>query len=241
MCWTISILRALKSLDFVASSNESGNKIRHFEADMVASEVTGTSQKWSNDLIKWRWRLSQRQFHHKKCSTHSRVCRMTFIWCVMQNLFACASAFKLTAWCEMISYNTYKSLWKHFFENRSKSKIFFSTLSAEIGHSGANHRVRKPPCRPQSVGKASLTQRWMRQGQSFSAHVKLTSCDTHKDFCKHFFENRVKFTQIFKQRLHILGQTSDLERRHIGPKVSENQVWHTVGCANIKAFQRTSN
>ena len=142
---------------------------------------------------------------------------------------------------KLISSNKYKSLWKHFFENRSKSKIFFSTLSAEIGHSGANHRVRKPSCRPQSVGKASLTQRRMRQGQSFSAHVKLTSCDTHKDFCKHFFENRVKFTQIFKQRLDILGQTSDLKRRHIGPKVSENQVWHTVGCANVKAFQRTSN
>ena len=36
-----------------------------------------------------------------------------------------------------------------------------------------------PSCRPQSVGKWSLTHRWMRQGQGFAAHVELKSYDKH--------------------------------------------------------------
>ena len=37
------------------------------------------------------------------------------------------------------------------------------------------------------------------------------------------------------------GPSSDFKSRHVGPKVSENEVWPTVGCANVRAFQRTSN
>ena len=37
------------------------------------------------------------------------------------------------------------------------------------------------------------------------------------------------------------GPTRDFNSRHVGPKVSETEVWPAVECPRIRALQRTSN
>ena len=42
-------------------------------------------------------------------------------------------------------------------------------------------------------------------------------------------------------KIRDAGPSNDFKIRQVGPKVSESEVWPTVGCARVRVFQRTSN
>ena len=100
---------------------------------------------------------------------HSSVCRTILILespdpsaseggsnFIFRHFGACMAAFEVAGWLRISNLS------------RSRDSRFW-----------AIQRLQKPPCRPQSVGKWSLTHRWMRQDQGFPAHVELISCDKH--------------------------------------------------------------